>query len=158
MKIVTYNNVKQLIILISLILFACKPQKSTTFSVEEDTMAVQKIFEIFDSNPDRETKLNLYVDDVILMAPGEKTVKRKEDLAKNNPSGKVDMHHEIAWIQSYSDNVIVRTTNKGVFHPFNSNDSSQFITNNIIIFRRMDDGSLKMWQIIYNLAAPQTDL
>ena len=123
------------------------------FSVEEDTKDVQKIFKIFDSNPDRETRLGLYVDDVVMMSPGNKTITKKEDLFRENLPGQVEMHHEISWIHSYPDIVIVRAVNNGVFHPTDSTDSSLFATNNIIIFRRVEDGSLKMWQVIYNMTA-----
>lgn len=131
-------------------MLACQQQPK--FSIEEDTRSVNKIFQIFDSNPDRETRLSLYVDDVIFMAPGENVITSKEELGKQSSRGNVDHHHEINWIQSYADIVIVRATNKGTFHPFDSNESSQFTTNNLIIFRRLEDGSLKIWQIIYNLA------
>jgi ketosteroid isomerase-like protein len=135
--------------LVSIVTLSCQQQPK--FSIEEDTKSVNKIFEIFDSGPDRKTRLSLYVEDIVFMAPGEKTITNKEDLFTENPKGQVDMHHEITWIQSYADIVIVRATNKGDFHPNDSNESFPFTTNNLIVFRRIEDGSLKIWQIIYNL-------
>jgi hypothetical protein len=59
------------------------------------------------------------------------------------------MTHEIVSLQSYHDIVLTRGRVKGVYH---SNDGKDFPfeTNNMIVFKRMKDGTLRIGQVIFN--------
>jgi hypothetical protein len=60
------------------------------------------------------------------------------------------MTHEIVTLHSYPDLVLTTGRVMGVWHPVSGGKPTPFETNNMITFRRAPDGSLKVWQVIFN--------
>jgi ketosteroid isomerase-like protein len=67
-------------------------------------------------------------------------------------SGSIRIRHEVVDVQSFPEIVIARGRAVGSFTAADGAVST-FETRNLFIFRRLADGKLQVWQIIYNDAA-----
>lgn len=98
--------------------------------------------------------MSVYADDIVHMAQGSRAITTKEELSKVLKAeltyGRSEMTHEIVTIQSYHDMVLTRGRVKGIYHPSNGEKGIPFETNNVIIFKRMKDGTLRVGQVIFN--------
>lgn len=147
-----YTVIQFAFLLILVSMNAYSQQKSTpTFTTEDDTKKVKEILLRIDRDV---SDTSIYVNDVVHMAQGSRAITNKADLAAvlqaEATYGKSVMTHELVTINSYPDLVLTRGKVKGIYHPANSNATIPFETNNMITFRRMQDGSLKIWQVIFN--------
>ncbi len=126
-------------------------KKPDYVSIEEDTRKVKAILKLIDKDV---TDTSVYADNVVHMAQGSRAITNKIQLAQVLQAeagfGKLMMTHELITLNSYPDLVLTRGRVKGTFHPFNGDAITPFETNNIITFQRMKDGSLKIWQVIFN--------
>jgi ketosteroid isomerase-like protein len=150
------RSVKLLTVLLAVITFGCRKTPDTThFSIEEDTKMVKAILKnIDDYTLDLDTKMSVYSEDVVHMAQGSRAITNKVDLRKvleaEYSYGHSVMTHEIVTLHAYHDMVLTRGKVTGSYHPGDGSTPIPFETNNIITFRRMADGTLKVWQVIFN--------
>lgn len=143
-----------LLLLLSILFNSSYSQKKSStpgFTVEEDTRMVKVILKKIDADI---SDTSIYADDVVHMAQGSRAITNKNELGKvlkaEASYGRSEMTHEIVTLQSYHDMVLTRGRVKGTYHPNNGGKDIPFETNNIIIFKRMNDGTLKVWQVIFN--------
>lgn len=129
----------------------CAPRNSPGYSVESDTRKVKAILKVIDRDV---TDTSIYVDDVVHMAQGSRAITNKAELRKTLAAeatyGRSQMTHELVTINSYPAMVLTRGRVKGTWHPANGAEPVPFETNNVITFRRLPDGSLRVWQVIFN--------
>ncbi len=142
------------LILLSILFQSSYSQKNPwtpNFSVEEDTKMAKVILRKIDADI---SDTSIYADDVVHMAQGSRAITNKAELSKvliaEVSYGRSEMTHEIVTLQSYHDMVLTRGRVKGTYHPNNGGKDIPFETNNIITFKRMKDGTLKVWQVIFN--------
>jgi hypothetical protein len=125
---------------------------NNNISEEKDAASVRKVLKVLDgSNVD--STLNVFSDDFVHMEQGKRAVTNKADLRKvlelGASYGKTKMVHEAISISSYHDMVLTRGRVKGTWTS-PTGEVFPFETNNIITFHRQKDGSLKVWQVIFN--------
>ena len=142
-----------IVALLSLPLSVCYSQKKskTAFSTEKDTEMVKAILKNIDQNV---MDTSIYSDDIVHMGQGNRAITNKADLRKlleaESMWGHSEMKHELISLQSYPDIVLTRGQVKGTYYPNDGSPTSQFETNNVIIFKRMNDGGLKVKEVIFN--------
>ncbi|MEO6214892.1 MAG: hypothetical protein ABIO86_02585 [Sphingomonas sp.] len=121
------------------------------FSAERDGQKVRAILKRIDADV---TDTSIYVDDVVHMAQGSRAITNRAQLRRvlleEATHGRSDMTHEVLTISSYPDIVLTRGRVTGTWHPADGGAPVPFETNNMITFRRAKDGSLKIWQVIFN--------
>ena len=126
-------------------------QNRQKFSVEEDTKKVQLLLKRIDKDV---SDTSVYVKDVVHMAQGSRAITSKDELASvlraEASGGTTAMTHELISINSFPDLVVTRGRVTGTFLPKGGGAAFPFETNNMITFRRMRDGSLRIWQVIFN--------
>lgn len=150
---------KLLIALTTISILACQKITETSgLSVEEDTEMVKAILKNIDNYElDMDTKMSVYDDEVVHMAQGSRAITNKADLRKVLEAeanyGKTVMTHELITINSFHDIVLTRGRVKGSWHDPDGKTIYPFETNNIITFKRKEDGTLKVWQVIFNRVA-----
>ena len=131
--------------------YAQKKSAAPNFTTEEDTKMAKLILAKIDADI---SDTSIYADDVVHMAQGSQAITNKAELFKvlkaEASYGKSKMMHEIVTLQSYHDIVLTRGRVKGIYHPNNGGKDIPFETNNIIIFKRMKDKTLKVGQVIFN--------
>ncbi len=131
--------------------YSQKKPSTPNFTVEEDTKMVAAILKKIDADI---SDTSIYADDVVHMAQGSRAITNKVELSKVLKAelsyGRSEMTHEIVTLQSYHDMVLTRGRVKGTYHPNSGGKDIPFETNNIIIFKRMKDGTLKVGQVIFN--------
>lgn len=124
------------------------------YSVEDDRRKVEAILKRIDADV---TDTSIYSYDVVHMAQGSRPITSKAELQKALTAeasfGRSRMTHQIVTLHSYPDMVLTRGRVKGTWHPANGGAVVPFETNNMITFRRAPDGSLKIWQVIFNRIA-----
>ena len=140
---------------IAIAVFGCQNASSPAFSVDDDTKKVKAILKtIDDTTLNMDAKMSIYSDDVVHMAQGSRAITNKADLRKVLESeasgGKTLMTHELVTLHSYPDMVLTRGGVKGNYHPNGGGKAIPFETNNILTFKRNSDGTLKVWQVIFN--------
>ena len=146
-------------LLTALLSIQCQPQQETPeFSVTEDRKSVEAILNILDDDSiTTEDKMEVWVDDLVHMAPNHPLITDKPALIAhiNNEKkyGIADMHHQITEMHSYAEIVVMHGKVTGTFYPANGAASNDFSTKNLFIFRRMQDNSLKIWKVIFNMTS-----
>lgn len=123
----------------------------------KDLAAIRAILRTIDDNDaDLATKLSVYADDVVHMAPDNAFITNKADLSRHleasKQHGRADMTHHILQAASYDDIVLMRGEVTGTYHPRDGSSPSPIQTKNLFVFRRYPDDSLKIWQVIFNFA------
>lgn len=137
----------------------CKNHKEDeSFSKNQDQKSIQKILEILDDHTiSTKNKMDVWVDDLVHMAPNHPLITNKASLIKhiNNEKqyGFADMKHEITEIHSFEKIVVMHGKVTGTFYPVNEGASNTFETKNLFVFRRMKDSSLKIWKVIFNMTS-----
>lgn len=145
-----------LLIVLGATTFGCREApEAPAFSIEEDTEKVMIILKNIDDHAlDMDSKMSVYADDVVHMAQGSRAITNRTDLRKvlegERQGGHAVMKHELITIHSYHDMVLTRGRVKGEWRPNNGETPIPFETNNIITYHRMKDGTLKVWQVIFN--------
>lgn len=126
-------------------------KSSATFSEKDDRKQVAAILKKIDNNV---ADTSIYADDVVHMAQGSRAITNKDSLYRvlqaEASSGHLVMTHEIITLHSYPDMVLTRGRVKGKYHPGDGGAPVPFETNNMITFRRMKNGTLRVWQVIFN--------
>ena len=148
-----------IVLLIALLSIQCEPQQETPeFSVTEDQKSVEAILKILDDQTiTTEDKMEVWADDLVHMAPNHPIITGKPALIAhiNNEKnyGIADMKHQITEMHSYGEIVVMHGKVTGTFYPANGDASNTFSTKNLFIFRRMQDNSLKIWKVIFNMTS-----
>ena len=92
--------------------------------------------------------------DVILMPNGGVAIEGKAAYLQHvkdfYASGSIQIRHEVIEVYSYPEVVIVRGRAVGKFTPPDGSTTNTFETKNMFVFRRLKDGNLEVWQIIFN--------
>jgi ketosteroid isomerase-like protein len=127
-------------------------------SYERDVASIRSILKTIDDNSaDMATKLSVYADDVIHMAPNNGVINSKAELGKHLEEtlkhGYADMTHEIVEVSPFDEIVLMRGQVVGTYHPKDGSKPFPFRTKNLFVFRRQADRSLKIWQVIFNPSA-----
>jgi ketosteroid isomerase-like protein len=127
----------------------------------DDKEKVKAIFALHDiafNGEPKEASLNAYLntvaEDIILMPHDGLVMEGKavygRHLREILDSGNMTIRHEVIEAYPYPEIVIVRGRAVGSFTPKGQNTSHTFETKNVFIFRRLKEGELKVWQIIFN--------
>ncbi len=147
-----------LVIFISTLLFfqCTTPQNTSDFSWEQDQKSVEKILNLLDDQTiTTEDKMKVWVDDLVHMAPNHSLISDKPTLIAHIENEKeygfADMKHEIIAMHSYKEIVVMHGRVTGTFYPANQGKPNAFKTKNLFVFRRMQDNSLKIWKVIFNM-------
>jgi ketosteroid isomerase-like protein len=142
-----------------MLLSSCTPSPEIrlAYSTEADTQKVKRIFQVLDNLADNlDSTMSVFSDDVVHMGQGNRAVTDKTELRslleRETSYGDTRMVHELISIHSYPDMVLTRGRVKGTWTP-PQGEPVPFETNNIITFRRLKDGSLKIWHVIFNRVA-----
>ncbi|MBQ4821644.1 hypothetical protein [Aquimarina sp. MMG016] len=142
-----------------LLCIQCKNHLETNnYSKEQDEKLVQMVLEVLDDvTVSTEDKMEVWVDDLVHMAPNHSAITNKTELIEhiNNEKqyGCVDMKHEIVEMHSFEKVVVMHGKVTGTFYPINNNAFNRFETKNLFVFRRMEDNSLKIWKVIFNMTS-----
>jgi ketosteroid isomerase-like protein len=121
---------------------------------KEDRASIQAIFAAHDRlQPGLDEYMSSVADDIILMPNGGKVVEGKaayrQYVMDFYSAGTIQIRHELIELFSYPDVVIVRGRAVGTFTP-PGGAANAFETHNLFVFRRLENGKLNVWQIIYN--------
>lgn len=126
-------------------------QKNPKFSVADDTEKVKVLLSRIDKDV---SDTSVYSNDVVHMAQGSRAITNKNELAKilkaEAAAGTTNMKHQLVTINSFADHVIVQGKVTGTFLPHGGHQAYTFETNNMMTFKRMKDGNLKIWHVIFN--------
>ncbi|MEM7551369.1 MAG: hypothetical protein AAF363_16935 [Bacteroidota bacterium] len=127
--------------------------KDSYENYEEEIKSILKIQD--DNEVSIKTKLDVWVDDLVHMAPNNDVVNTKSDLSeylnKQNEFGYADMEHQVVEIFPYEEIILMRGKVVGKFYPKNGDSPIDFKTKNLFVFRRTEEG-LKIWKVIYNMS------
>ncbi len=101
-----------------------------------------------------EENLAQVADDVIFMPRNQPVMhgkaSYKQQMLDSAKYVDVNMKHHLFAHYSYKDIVIARGSAKGYYVMKGQTEQHTFETKNVFIFRRLDNGDLQMWQLIYN--------
>ncbi|WP_299212535.1 hypothetical protein [uncultured Aquimarina sp.] len=146
-------------IIVLLLFIQCKNSLETSnYFKEQDQKSVQAILKVLDDHSiSTINKMDVWVDDLVHMAPNHAVITNKSSLIEHINSekqyGNVDMKHEIVEMHSFEKIVVMRGKVTGTFYPVNGGVSNTFETKNLFVFRRMKDNSLKIWKVIFNMTS-----
>lgn len=123
----------------------------------KDIESIKSILKVLDdNNATMQAKLDIWVDDLVHMAPNNKLINNKTDLSNylenQNEFGYSDMEHQIIEVFPYEDIVLMRGRVLGLFYQKNNENPTKFRTKNLFVFRRQEDNHLKIWKVIYNMS------
>jgi len=124
-----------------------------------DRAAIEAILAAHDRlAPGLETYMASVADDIVLIPQGGKMIEGKAEYRQHvmdfYASGSIQIRHEAIEIHSFPDVVIARGRATGTFTPPGGDATSSFETRNLFVFRRLADGKLQVWQIIFNYPPP----
>ncbi|MHA7059577.1 hypothetical protein ACWGOQ_0020290 [Aquimarina sp. M1] len=142
-----------------LICVQCKKEKvSQSFSKNQDRASVEAILKILDDHRiTSKDKVQVWVDDLVHMAPNTPIITNKtaliEHITKEKQLGFALMKHEITEMHSFDKIVLMHGKVTGTFYPMDQSTSHKFSTKNLFVFRRMNDNSLKIWKVIFNMTS-----
>jgi ketosteroid isomerase-like protein len=92
--------------------------------------------------------------DIILMPNGGAVIEGKAAYLQHvkdfYASGTIRIRHEVIEVHSFAEVVIVRGRAVGTYTPPGGGTTNAFETKNMFVFRRLADGRLEVWQIIFN--------
>ena len=98
--------------------------------------------------------------DIVLMPNGGAAIEGKAAYRQHvkdfYASGTIQIRHELIEVTSYPEVVIARGRAVGTYTPPGGSNANAFETKNLFVFRRLEDGNLEIWQIIYNDAPPRS--
>ena len=124
-------------------------------NVGGDRAKVEAIFAAHDKlQPGLEEYMSAVADDVVLMPNGGKLVEGKaayrQHVVDFYASGHIRVRHEVVEVTSFPEVVIVQGRATGSFTPTGGGTVSTFQTHNLFILRRLRNGGLQVWRIIFN--------
>ena len=92
--------------------------------------------------------------DVILMPNGGAAIEGKAAYLQHvkdfYASGTIQIRHELIEVYSFPEVVIARGRAVGKYTPPGGGTTNAFETKNLFVFRRLKNGNLEVWQIIFN--------
>ena len=153
---------KEYFIILGIVLLTCLQCKDgeniPSFSLEQDRKSVQSILQILDDHSiSTEDKMQVWVDDLVHMVPNHPIITDKPTLIQHingeKQYGFADMKHQITEMHSYKEIVVMHGKVTGTFYPANKGKPSNFSTKNMFVFRRVEDNSLKIWKVIFNMTS-----
>lgn len=151
MKILPFTTRISCLFIFALTLNLSFAQKSQKFSLDDDTKKVKALLKSIDKDV---SDTSVYANDVVHMAQGSRAITDKNELARilkaEASAGTLTMTHELITINSFPELVITQGRATGTFQPAGGGAASAFETNNVITFKRIKDGDLKIWQVIFN--------
>jgi len=126
-----------------------------TRDLTNDKSAIQAIFAAHDKlAPGLDEYMRSVADDILLMPNGGKIVEGKAAYRQHvmdfYASGSIQIRHEIVEVHSFLEVVIARGRAVGTFTPPGGGATHSFQTHNLFVFRRLENGELRVWQIIFN--------
>ncbi len=138
---------------------ACLASLPASADATADRTRIEKIFAAHDK---LQAGLDEYMasvaSDIILMPNGGAAIEGKAAYLQHvkgfYASGTIQIRHELIEVYSYPEVVIARGRAIGSFTPHGGSTASNFETKNVFIFRRAKNGSLEVWQIIFNDTPP----
>jgi uncharacterized protein (TIGR02246 family) len=147
------------------VLGACSQEQAQTAIVDElaDRQAAEQILATLDQTTlSAETLANLYLDDAIILQPGQAAVQGRDaivELMEAQAAGPaLDMTHRIDDFAAFGEVVVVQGGVEGVARPGDGSGPFPFETKNLILLKRDGEGGLKIWKVIFNSApAVQAD-
>ena len=124
---------------------------------QADKARVEAIFAAHDRlQPGLDEYMKSVADDIILMPNGAPAIEGKPAYLKHvqefYASGTIRIRHEVVDVYSYPEVVIVRGRAVGSFTPPGGETTNTFETKNLFVLRRLANGELQVWQIIFNNA------
>lgn len=100
--------------------------------------------------------LRNYLPDAVILPPGSGEVRGhdaiRQHLSEAQAGAAIEMIHQIVEMESSAYLVVVQGKVVGTAKPACDPNTYPFETKNIILFKRADDGALKIWKVIYNAA------
>ena len=122
---------------------------------KNDKATIQSILAAHDKlAPGLEEYMRSVADDIVLMPNGGKLVEGKaayrQHVADFYASGSIQIRHEVVEVHSFPDVVIARGRAVGTYAPPGGGATNSFQTRNLFVFRRLENGELRVWQIIFN--------
>ena len=122
-----------------------------------DKARIQAVFAAHDKlAPGLDEYMRSVADDILLMPNGGKIVEGKSAYRQHvmdfYASGTIQIRHEIVEVHSFPEVVIARGRAVGTFTPPGGGATNAFETHNLFVFRRLENGELRVWQIIFNNA------
>jgi ketosteroid isomerase-like protein len=124
-----------------------------------DRAQIEGIFAAHDKlQPGLDAYMAAVADDVILMPNNGATIEGKaaylQHVKEFYASGTIEIRHEAIAVYSYPEVVIARGRAVGKYTPPGGGNASAFETQNMFVFRRLKNGQLQVWQIIFNNVPP----
>ncbi len=120
-----------------------------------DKSRIERILAAHDRlQPGLDEYMAAVADDVILMPNGGAAIEGKAAYLQHvkdfYASGTIQIRHELIEVYSYPEVVIARGRAVGKYTPPGGGTASAFETKNLFVFRRLENGNLEVWQIIFN--------
>jgi ketosteroid isomerase-like protein len=134
---------------------ACLASLSASADAAADRTRIEQILAAHDKlQPGLSEYMASVASDIILMPNGGAAIEGKPAYLQHvkdfYASGTIQIRHELIEAYSYPEVVIARGRALGKFTPHGGSTTSTFETKNMFIFRRLENGNLEVWQIIFN--------
>ena len=129
---------------------------SATLNAPDDIIQIKRMLSSIDKKQKGlEEHLNDVTDDFIHMPHDKRVVYGKQAYRQHIldgwDEGNAIMNHELIDAYSFPEIVIARGKVTGTWQPAGSKTKHPFETKNVFILKRLKNGKLKIWQIIYNM-------
>jgi ketosteroid isomerase-like protein len=139
---------------------ACLASWPASADTASDKARIERILAAHDRlQPGLDEYMASVAGDIILMPNGGAAIEGKPAYLQHvkdfYASGTIQIRHELIEVYSYPEVVIARGRAVGKFTPNGGSTTSAFETKNVFIFRRVANGNLEVWQIIFNDAPPR---
>ena len=123
-----------------------------------------RIVEILQALDDRSmpatTRLEFFHDDAVIMAPNEAPIRGRIALLKHLTDAAaaegIQHTHYTRTVERFDNIVVAEGGGRGEWRDNPDSEPVAFATNNVILFREDDSGTLKIWKVIFN-SAPVAD-
>ena len=120
-----------------------------------DRTRIEQIFAAHDRlQPGLDEYMASVATDIILMPDGGAAIEGKaaylQHVKEFYASGSIQIRHELIEVYSFPEVVIARGRAVGKFTPPGGSTTNAFETRNMFVFRRLKNGNLEVWQIIFN--------
>jgi ketosteroid isomerase-like protein len=134
---------------------ACLTSWPARADAAADEARIEKILAAHDKlQPGLDEYMASVASDIILMPNGVAAIEGKAAYLQHvkdfYASGTIQIRHELIAVYSYPEVVIARGRAVGTFTPTEGSTTHAFETRNVFIFRRVANGNLVVWQIIFN--------
>lgn len=137
---------------------ACAPStEAPLWDSAADEAAVLTTFAALDDRSlSVEEQLTHYTDNAVILVPNETEIRGeaalRDHLSAFGQGVAITTQHEIVELTSFVEVVAVQGRVVGTAQPDGDPNIYNFETKNLILFERQEDGTLKIWKVIYNAA------